>query len=245
MEIRYVTLTGADDSVKPSDLAKISAKYPFVEWGILFSQCKTGDERYPTLAWIDELIETAASEQSMNLSAHLCGKWVADILLGHFTFFRDEKLIQTFQRTQLNLGHKRIEDALNSDFIPLFNETVSDIQVILGGNYKGLTFDYDFFWKNSIFPMLDASGGRGIAEQQWLKPFCGESGQQIMHGYAGGLGPDNVVEEVEKIAQIIDDESVLNKTVWIDMETNLRTDGKFDLTKCEQVLEVVSDWAQK
>ena len=34
--LKMVTVTGADDSVKPSDLAEIAAEYPFVEFGLLF-----------------------------------------------------------------------------------------------------------------------------------------------------------------------------------------------------------------
>ena len=56
MQIKYVTLTGADESVEPMDLALLSDKYTFVEWGILFSQTRQGIEpRYPSYEWIEKL----------------------------------------------------------------------------------------------------------------------------------------------------------------------------------------------
>ena len=45
-------MTGADDSVDPKELFRISEKYPFVEWGILFSKSATGRYRYPSKEWI-------------------------------------------------------------------------------------------------------------------------------------------------------------------------------------------------
>jgi hypothetical protein len=67
MKIRYVTLTGADDDVDPQQLAEISQEYPFVEWGILFSQSKSGVERYSSIDWVVELL----SLERMNLICNM------------------------------------------------------------------------------------------------------------------------------------------------------------------------------
>ncbi len=47
MKIDKVTLTGADDSVRPAELVEISQQYPLVEWGILFSKSQQGTARFP------------------------------------------------------------------------------------------------------------------------------------------------------------------------------------------------------
>ena len=48
-------------------------------------------------------------------------------------------------------------------------------------------------------------------------------------GYAGGISPENVVETVKSITEICETD------FWIDMETGIRTNDKFDITKCEEV----------
>ena len=61
----------------------------------------------------------------------------------------------------------------------------------------------------------------------------------IYNGYAGGLGPGNVLDELTRIATACGD-----CRAWIDMETKLYTGGKFDLSKCRQVLEQVAPQIQ-
>ena len=53
-------------------------------------------------------------------------------------------------------------------------------------------------------------------------------------GYAGGLGPDNVVEQVQKISQHVDPSA----SIWIDMERRVRSDDDkwLDLGKVRTVL---------
>lgn len=97
-----VTITGADDSVDVSELSRLTDEFPFVEWGILFSQSKQGTKRYPSWEWIESLVEekrrwllTKEDRGAMHwnkwrhdgppyparfmLSGHLCGQWVRDI----------------------------------------------------------------------------------------------------------------------------------------------------------------------
>lgn len=56
MEIKIVTITGADDNTNHSDMINISKDFPFVEWGILFSSSRQGSERYPSIEWVNELM---------------------------------------------------------------------------------------------------------------------------------------------------------------------------------------------
>ena len=48
--LKMVTVTGADDSVKPSDLAAGAAEYPFVEFGILFRGAENRTKDYPVIS---------------------------------------------------------------------------------------------------------------------------------------------------------------------------------------------------
>ena len=54
----------------------------------------------------------------------------------------------------------------------------------------------------------------------------------VRMGYAGGIGPDNVVDVLRDIGPV--------RPTWIDMESGVRTGDKFDLAKVRRVLEQVA-----
>lgn len=239
MKLKYVTLTGADDTVSPAKLAALSTKYPFVEWAILFSQSKSGVARYPSLQWVEDLMKLANDGHILNLSAHLCGKWVDDAIKGEITFFRDVDYKVHFQRVQLNMGKDRLKLAINCK--PLL-AAIADVrqEVIFGGNYQYINSNFDHFPAHRICPMYDASGGRGVLTRNWPAPAVTSTGEEIFCGYAGGLGPDNIADELKNIAAVVGD-----RQIWVDMETKVRTKGQgdiFDLEKCEQVLQAAAPW---
>ncbi len=75
MILDKVTVTGADDSINPDELEKLSEEFPFTEWAILFSKSQEKSPRFPSKKWVEKLIARDNIAQ-MSLSAHLCGKWV-------------------------------------------------------------------------------------------------------------------------------------------------------------------------
>jgi hypothetical protein len=234
MKLKYVTLTGADDTVDPAALLDLSEKYPFAEWAILFSQSKSDVPRYPSLDWVSRLVDAAASLPEANLSAHLCGKWVDDAMRGTFAFFDQKGMDLVWSRFQLNMGHSRVRQAVKSETL-LAGLPVGS-SPIFGGNYDGIELDVKRLADKGVAVLFDASGGKGLETKVWPKAIDG-----LFCGYAGGLGPDTVVAELDRIAEAAGD-----ATVWIDMESRVRTkaDGKdvFDLAKCEQVLRACKPW---
>jgi hypothetical protein len=80
----------------------------------------------------------------------------------------------------------------------------------------------------------DLSHGTGLTPNCWPKKIAG-----INMGLAGGLGPDNLAEQLEKMS-----ESIGDNTIWIDMETKIRSnnDKIFDLEKVEKCLEICKPW---
>ena len=58
-------------------------------------------------------------------------------------------------------------------------------------------------------------------------------------GYAGGLNIDNV-ESVIKDLYIVNDD-----IFWVDMETSVRTNDWFDISKCEKVLGICAKYINK
>ncbi len=239
MKLKYVTLTGADQSVRPEQLLELSQKYPFVEWGILFSQSKAGIARYPNHDWILDLTKLNSGENKpMNLSAHLCGKWTERPLKGEITFL-ESSYSSAFQRIQLNLGSDRLKQAVKSEELAFASRNAQQT-IILGGNYQNINIDPIFLPKNGMVSLFDSSGGRGIKTKEWLKPFE-HAGMVHTTGYAGGLGPDNLEVELPRIAEASNEANF-----WIDMESSLRTksniEDRFDLEKCEKILKIAEAW---
>jgi phosphoribosylanthranilate isomerase len=76
--------------------------------------------------------------------------------------------------------------------------------------------------------LFDPSGGRGIEPFSWPVPPLG-----ARMGYAGGIGPDNLLDVLRAIGPV-------ESPFWIDMESGVRTDDRFDLAKARAVLETAA-----
>ena len=83
-------------------------------------------------------------------------------------------------------------------------------------------------------PLYDLSGGAGIVPDSWPVQVPG-----IYSGYAGGLGPGNVLAEVERINKSAREDGL----AWIDMETKVRTpdDSRLDCGAVERVLTQMAE----
>lgn len=234
MNISKVTMTGADDSIYPEQLTKLSTKFPYVEWGILLSSNSEGKNRFPSLEWMEEL---KVLENNIQISGHICGKWIRDLLVGKNTFVMERpSIFDIFQRFQLNF---HAEDLTVDP-----NAFMRAVQTLSRG--REIIFQLDGKNNNLIKPFMDkkmyvaglydVSHGAGVLPSSWPKKITG-----INMGLAGGLGPDNLAEQLERMA-----ESIGNNTIWIDMETKIRSNGDkiFDLNKVEECLELCKKWIE-
>lgn len=84
-----------------------------------------------------------------------------------------------------------------------------------------------------ISALFDTSGGAGVLPASWPKPTS-----KFWCGYAGGLGPLNVVEQIERI------EGICEQPYWIDMERRVRSenDSKLDLQAVRLVLQAAKPY---
>ncbi len=224
MKINKVTMTGADDSISPNDLIEISKKYPFVEWGILVSRNSQGTNRFPSIDWMNKL---SAYNTGIQLSCHVCGTYVKEVLMGSHRFKSEiGNIWNDFQRIQINTHaqkHQFEYDAivglksLNKEIIFQFD----------GANQTILA--YALLNNVNCSTLYDMSHGNGILPKEWPKPIEG-----VKCGYAGGLSPDNIKQQIELI-----ESKVGNYELWIDMETQIRSnsDAQFDLNKVISVLD--------
>src|SRR5690606_33691430 len=97
MQLKYCSLTGADDETDHKDLSALAKEYPFVEWAILLLPARAGEARFPTLDWIDTF---SKNYKGGSTAMHLCD----DGFLGFIDGRKDIlDLMSGFNRIQLNL----------------------------------------------------------------------------------------------------------------------------------------------
>lgn len=232
MKLDRVTITGADDSVDSRDLIALSAEFPFVEWGILFSRSSHGARpRYPSSSWVTTHLP-ALGQAGVQLSAHLCGGWVRSLVLdGDFAWRACYRATgHYFARIQLNFHGRfheqhpafgRVLDMDGREFI-LQCDGVNDEAVAQLANAQP-----------RISPLFDQSGGAGVSPEAWPSTTWAPG----YVGYAGGIGPHNVILELERIRKV-----AFDQRIWIDMERRVRTadDSALDLGLVRSVLEQVA-----
>lgn len=244
MNLTHVTLTGADDSVDPDALAEISQQYPLVEWGILIGSLHNeGTPRFPSKSWLEDFEDAQKCEEEMQCSLHLCGRWLRDLLRGDRVCWDEmpfSRAYGEFQRVQLNF-HGEAHETNGREFRRTLASLPQKTFIFQIDGYTGprMLENYLSLWPNGV-PLYDLSHGAGVVPEIWPEPeWNDENLSLIPHGYAGGIGPDNVADVLKQLSPIVED-----CPVWIDMETKLRSDNgeQFDLDKCRRVLEIVSEF---
>lgn len=238
MIIDRVTVTGADDSVTPGALLVLQRKYPFVEWGILVSKKQEGTARFPTRKWIEALASNMDRDRrALTLCAHVCGIWVRRIMVGDRAAL-DELPVKgsplVFDRAQLNF-HAEPHAYSLTGFVGLI-QSWGIRQYILqadGMNDRILVAVAAALRRDDlVVPLFDQSGGAGVEPARWPTP------ADHYAGYAGGLHPDKVVDQLARIRDAVGQSTA---PIWIDVETHVRSDQdqRFDLDKVDRFLSAV------
>ena len=229
MQIQYCSITGADDAVNPENLAAISAEFPFVEWAVLLLPARMGEKRFPAKNWI---LAFSQAMKGLNTALHLCDDGFLKFIDGDAAVL---SLMSGFSRIQLNLKFGDVEGKYDPEKLLTQVREHRQWQFII-------QYTPD---KAGLLPLLkdipnhavlfDASAGRGLLPQKWDPPLPGH-----FCGYAGGLAPDNLEENlrlIEKAAQ--------GHKTWIDMESGVRTADRFDIPKARKVLEITEKFMRK
>lgn len=245
-----VTITGADDSVRPADLIELSLRYPFVEWGILASRSNTGTPRYPTEHWV-KAFQDVAVQAGAKLSLHLCGGYVRGILRGEDTV--PAWMLEGFQRVQLNFHAERVRwdlDALHARLAKMSpRQFIFQLDDVDGNPLMDAVAAHNVGReKVDVVGLFDVSGGAGVLPDSWPLAASTTMQQSLYFGYAGGLGPDNLVEQIQAIAA-----AAGPFKHWIDMETRVRsygsttgaTDDWLDLDKVETCLRIAQGFISR
>ena len=225
MKLTKVTFTGIDLWTDLQRLASISQQYPYAEFGLLMSKdWQENGPRFPNpdIVW---KLANIWSSQPFHLSLHLCGEFAIAAAKGDYTFLDTmiaPNLFSIFERVQLNLDSKSMFDVLHritktkKEVIVQMRTAALCKQFLDGGNPEGMSY------------LIDFSGGRGLDTPVEVVNVPG-----VHVGYAGGIGPGNVGQKLRGLLTY-----PFDGEFWIDMETCVRTNDKFDLDKVEQVLKI-------
>lgn len=253
--LRLVTFTGADHTVTdPHEMAVLSARFPFIEWGILigsdtFNMGRLGKSRFPCITWIDWLCDVKASNPGMRLSLHICGEPLREVLAGDPRLIRRMgELLQRFERCQLNFHGEPLEQSgpqmILHSFLTLKRLWRPEIIFQLdGANDQAYRDCADWTPIDNERPLqvaglFDRSHGAGVSPGEWPKPLA-----DIPCGYAGGIGPDNIVAELGRLRKVWGHQPGIARVmpIWCDMETKLfDSANRFSLELCNDVASKVS-----
>lgn len=180
-----------------------------IEWGILYSNTNR-DARFPSLQTIMESV--VLNELHGIKSLHLCGSAARKFTNpDRFAPQGIEQYIRCFNRIQVNGCDKLPESKLDAS-----------LPGIILQRYVP-HFDADI----KEMQLFDMSGGTGKLPEHIPSIPPGK-----FVGFAGGMGPDTVAYYVKRIPGT-------NERYWIDMETNVRSNGWFDLEKVRKVCEIL------
>jgi phosphoribosylanthranilate isomerase len=227
---QHVTFTGLDERTDLERVKQLSKLYP-VEWGILYSPKRAGNEpRYPLPAHANKFVG-----HGLMLAGHLCGGAARTALHLERANLGPEDMallsaLVGINRVQINYvpnpdawPHLRTDTGLPLGYweAERFARTTQHPVIV---QHRTLTYpEY-----TGLHYLFDKSGGKGEGPKNWPKH---PDGKRLV-GYAGGLGPEVVVEQLARMDT--------SGPYWLDMEGRVRTaDDWLDLDKCEAVLEQV------
>ena len=205
IQLRCLGFCGADDSVEPSLLAAISAQYPWVEWGVLFRPDKAGMPRYASRAWLDRLA-SANAKRTMLLAGHLCSTRVDEVLSGDTNFVAWLHEAIGFRRVQINAtkANGSNVDAFGTDAgadacaAALRNACAAlpQVEFIVQRNSETRPL-WERLLENmpeNMSVLFDDSMGLGVSTTSWPAP--PPMASPIKFGYAGGLSPTNLKQQL-------------------------------------------------
>jgi len=200
----FITFTGIDDRTDLTQACKLVDQYP-IEWGILFSN-NNQDARFPCRQAVEEILCVGRRH-----SAHICGGYAREMVKGNVKIQAE---LSAFNRMQIN-GAKDIAPFVQKDL-----EDKYRLKIILQARGQfGVNLPYQ--------QLFDCSGGRG----QLPNSIPQHPGGNVLAGYAGGMGPDTVLNYLSMINT--------DGKYWIDMEGRVRHNGWFDLDLVEKVCQKV------
>lgn len=245
MEIKTITCSGTNEHTEIVGLAVLLTKFPIAEAGIQVSgrKCSFSTPRY---MWVKRLASFLNNNKlDVNLALHVNEDWVENFCCGkiapeleeilNLSDFRGNKLIK---RIQLNfkIGREKTPDI---EVLIGILQKFSEQRFILSYNDSNASLIKQIYDRGVVFDNLyDASFGAGVMSETRE----GVAFEDCLQGYAGGLSPENIASELDKISA-----KVLPGTkIYIDAQGKLEDEKQhLSLEKCQDFIVNAMNWQSK
>ena len=244
MKLRYITCSDPRENIPVESILNFATKYPMSEIGLGAYPASMLSNKH-NLMWFDQIIRNAQNMPTPpNIALHINHSWCDTMCLGVIPAELDWYLRITnthtnkpvIKRIQLNIGDYSkkfdlkglatlIKQQRNQEFILVWNERMSPKIEML--KQTGAKFSL----------LFDGSCGSGIEPDSWRRPVY----RDIPNGYTGGLGPDNIAKNLDKINEILPK----NYETWIDAKGKLcdrESTFSFTLELAEKYLQNALAW---
>lgn len=234
MFLKTIVCSGINEKNDINDAIDFLKKYKNAEFGVQCSPRKAGYQT-PRFEWLKELLSKLNEQKIENrVALHLNEGFVVSFCDGKVP---DEisdllNLGNTVGRLQLNfkIGRETFASGIvpNIETLQKTMETVAPHPIILSASQPNLSFIHKAHHQGMKFDILfDDSFGEGVAPEARRAPLFVD----VFQGYAGGLSPENIAEEIIKIGK------VAKGRVFIDAEGKLKQDGSFCFDKAEKFVQ--------
>lgn len=246
MQLRYITCSDPRENTPVEDILQLSQIAPNVEIAVQAHPSKMSFDM-PRRKWFENLLkESLSMPTAPNLAVHVnldwCDKFCRGILvpelLDLFFLLRNDKS-PAIHRWQINI-HGSKTKLFKRDNIASILQNYPDREFIFQYGASEYHRMQRLDKTSANFSVLyDTSGGAGKLTKNWRAPLFDTHSQ----GYAGGLSPENISENLNKIAKVAGDRT----DIWIDAEGKLKTPGTktFDITRAKQYINTALNWQQK
>lgn len=226
MKLRYITCSDPREHNSIKSIMEL-ARLPHAEIAV---QCHLSKmkENAPRNVWFNELLNAARQTSHINLAIHINAEWanfmcvygwINPIIL-NWIQIKNEHNEPIIKRIQINMP-KETPDNINPNRIAKIIHDFPNQEFIFQYNERNKTAIQKVHETGAKFSLLfDASGGNGIAPENWQKPIY----ETHPMGYSGGMSTTNVMGNLNKIKSIVGD----NYETWIDAEGRLKSATLFD-----------------
>ena len=241
MQLRYITMSDPRENLSIEGTIELLQISPLAELGIQAhpSAMSIG---MPRNKWMNALLDSVENLRNQpNLALHVNYEWcdymtnglIPDEIAGWIGRKNTKTKKPLINRIQLNIGDNTTSFKIDK-VIGLF-KCFPDREFIFPFNQKvKQQIDALREFSTNFKLLFDSSYGIGKSPNHWDTPVYND----VQFGYAGGMSPDNVEHNLNKISKILPQKY---KT-WVDAEGQLRRAGSFDIELARNYLLNALKW---
>lgn len=242
MFLKTVVCSGINENNNICDAIEFLKKYKNAEFGVQCSPKKAGYHS-PRFEWLKELLSKVNEQKIENkIALHLNEGFVVSFCDGKVPDEISDLLDTGNAVGRLQLNFKIGRETFASGNVPDIQtlkktmQAVAPHAIILSASQPNLPFIHKAYHQQMKFDALfDDSFGEGIAPNTRKPPLF----EDVFQGYAGGLSPENVAQELHKI------EKLAKGAVFIDAEGKLKQDGCFSFEKAQRFVQNALDFQKQ